>query len=420
MQKDNVIEFKKPEVITDLLTEALRNGARQLLAAAVEAEVDEFLSQHNNGEGKSRFVRNGYLPERAIQTGIGDVEVEVPRIRDREPKDDGIIFRSAIVPKYLRRTKNMNDFLPLLYLKGISTNDFVDALSPLFGGDAKNLSPGVIGRLKSKWEDEYRDWQKRSLKGKKYVYLWADGIHLKARMEDSAECVLVIIGVTEQGNKELIAIEAGHRESKESWLCLLRDIQYRGLKIAPKLAVGDGALGFWGALTEVYGDTKQQRCWFHKMGNILDKLPKSLIPTAKKQLQNIWMAQTRKEAYEEFDHFIKLHEAKYPKATECLQKDKDELLAFYDFPAEHWVHIRTTNPIESTFASVRHRTYKAKGAFSRTTITTMVFKLCDNAEKHWRRLRGFKYLADVIRGIKFVNGIRQEDENGSVNERVAA
>jgi len=420
MQKDNVIEFKKPEQITDLLTETLRNGARQLLAAAVEAEVDEFLSQHNNSEGKSRFVRNGYLPERAIQTGIGDVEVEVPRIRDRDSKNDGVKFRSAIVPKYLRRTKNMNDFLPLLYLKGISTNDFVDALSPLFGNDAKNLSPGVIGRLKSKWEDEYKDWQKRSLKDKKYVYLWADGIHLQARMEDSAECVLVIIGVTEQGNKELIAIEAGHRESKESWLCLLRDIQHRGLKTAPKLAVGDGALGFWGALTEVYGDTKQQRCWFHKMGNILDKLPKSLIPTAKKQLQNIWMAQTRKEAYQEFDHFIKLHEAKYPKATECLQKDKDELLAFYDFPAEHWVHIRTTNPIESTFASVRHRTYKSKGAFSRTTITTMVFKLCDNAEKHWRRLRGFNYLADVIRGIKFVNGIRQKDENGSVNERVAA
>jgi putative transposase len=419
-KKDNVIEFKKPEIITDLLTEALRNGARQLLAAAVEAEVDEFLSQHNKGEGKSRFVRNGYLPERAIQTGIGDVEVEVPRIRDREAKDDGIKFRSAIVPKYLRRTKNMNDFLPLLYLKGISTNDFVETLSPMFGGDAKNLSPGVIGRLKAKWEDEYKDWQKRSLKDKKYVYLWADGIHLQARMEDSAECVLVIIGVTEQGNKELIAIEAGHRESKESWLCLLRDIQHRGLKTAPKLAVGDGALGFWGALTEVFGDTKQQRCWFHKMGNILDKLPKSLIPTAKKQLQNIWMAPTRKEAYQAFDHFVKLHEAKYPKATECLQKDKDELLAFYDFPAEHWVHIRTTNPIESTFASVRHRTYKAKGAFSRTTITTMVFKLCDNAEKHWRKLRGFNYLADVIRGIKFVNGIRQEDENGSVNERAAA
>jgi transposase-like protein len=419
-QKDNVIKFKKPEVITDLLTEALRNGARQLLAAAVEAEVDEFLSQHNKGEGKSRFVRNGYLPERAIQTGIGDVEVEVPRVRDRETKDDGIIFRSTIVPKYLRRTKNMNDFLPLLYLKGISTNDFVDALSPLFGDDAKNLSPGVIGRLKAKWEDEYKDWQKRSLKGKKYVYLWADGIHLQARMEDSAECVLVIIGVTEQGNKELIALEAGHRESKESWLCLLRDIQHRGLKTAPKLAVGDGALGFWGALTEVYGETKQQRCWFHKMGNVLDKLPKSLIPTAKKQLQNIWMAPTRKEAYQAFDHFVSVYEAKYPKATECLQKDKDTLLAFYDFPAEHWVHIRTTNPIESTFASVRHRTYKSKGAFSRTTITTMVFKLCDNAEKHWRRLRGFNYLADVIRGIKFVNGIRQEDENGSVNERVAA
>ena len=420
MSKDNVIELKKPEGMSDLLTEALRNGARQLLTAAIEAEVDEFLSQHNKGEGKSRFVRNGFLPERAIQTGIGDVAVEMPRIRDRSPEEDGIIFRSAIVPKYLRRTKSMNDFLPLLYLKGISTNDFAEALTPLFGNDAKNLSPGVIGRLKLKWEDEYKDWQKRSLKGKRYVYFWADGIHLQARMEDSAECVLVIIGATEQGNKELIAIEAGHRESKESWLCLLRDIQNRGLKMAPKLGIGDGALGFWGALTEVYGETIHQRCWFHKMGNVLDKLPKSLIATAKKQLQDIWMAPTRKEAYQAFEYFIKVHEAKHPKATACLQKDKEELLAFYDFPAEHWVHIRTTNPIESTFSSVRHRTYKSKGAFSRTTILTMVFKLCDNAEKHWRRLRGFNYLADVIRDIKFVNGIRQEEENGSVNESVAA
>lgn len=419
-KKDNVIELKKPETISDLLTEVLRNGARQLLTAAVEAEVEEFLNQHNSSGCKARFVRNGYLPERAIQTGIGNVEVEIPRVRDRLNNDDGMKFISAIVPKYLRRTKSMNDFLPLLYLKGISTNDFVETLTPIFGNEAKNLSPGVIGRLKMKWEDEYTDWRKRSLKNKRYVYFWADGIHLQARMENSAECVLVIIGVNEQGNKELLAIEAGHRESKASWLCLLEDLKQRGLKKAPELAVGDGALGFWGALTEVYGSTKHQRCWFHKMGNVLDKLPTSVNATAKKQLQDIWMAPTRKEAYQAFDYFIKLYEAKYPKATECLLKDKDELLAFYDFPAEHWVHIRTTNPIESTFASVRHRTYKSKGAFSRTTILIMVFKLCDNAEKNWRRLRGFSYLADVIHGIKFVNGIRQNDENESVNEGVAA
>lgn len=419
-QKDNVFALKKPSESTDLLTEVLRNGARQLLAAAVEAEVDEFLSQYNQEGSKARYVRNGYLPERVIQTGIGDVRVQVPRIRDRNKDASGPSFRSNIVPKYLRRTKSMNDFLPLLYLKGISTNDFVETLAPIFGSDAKNLSPGAISRLKSKWEGEYDDWRMRSLKDKQYVYFWADGIHLQARMEDSAECVLVIIGATEQGKKELLAIEAGHRESKESWLCLLRELKQRGLIIAPHLAVGDGALGFWGALNEVYGQTKHQRCWFHKMGNVLDKLPKSVNAAAKKRLQDIWMAPTRKDAYDAFDFFIELYEAKYPKATRCLMKDKEELLAFYDFPAEQWVHIRTTNPIESTFASVRHRTYKSKGAFSRTTILTMVFKLCDNAEKHWRRLRGFNYLADVIRGVKFVNGIREEAENESVNKELAA
>jgi len=420
MQKDNIIELKKPETVTDLLTEVLRNGAQRLLAAAVKAEVDEFLSINNSSEGATRFIRNGYLPEREIQTGIGGVAVAVPRVRDRGSKSDGIHFSSSIIPKYLRRSGSMNDLLPLLYLKGISTNDFVEALTPLVGNEAKNLSPGVISRLKASWEDEYKGWQKRSLKGKRYVYLWADGIHLQARMEDSAECVLVIIGVTEQGNKELLALEAGHRESKESWQCLLRDIKNRGLNHAPKLAAGDGALGFWGALTEAYGETKHQRCWFHKMGNVLDKLPKSLLPKAKKQLQDIWMAPTRKQAYEAFDYFIQSYEAKYPKASECLQKDKEELLAFYDFPAEHWIHIRTTNPIESTFASVRHRTYKSKGAFSRTTILTMVFKLCESAQKHWYRVKGFNYLADVISGVKFVNGIREVDENDSVNDGVAA
>jgi transposase-like protein len=266
MQEDNVIELNKPETVTDLLTEVLRNGAQQLLAAAVKAKVEDFLSKHNQGEGAARFVRNGYLPEREIQTGIGGITVAVPRVRDRDSASDGI-----------------------------STNDFAEALTPLVGSEAKNLSPGVISRLKATWEDEYKVWQKRSLKAKRYVYFWADGIHLQARMEESAECVLVIIGVTEQGNKELLALEAGHRESKESWLCLLPDIKHRGLKEAPKLAVGDGALGFWGALTEIYGETKQQRCWFHKMGNVLDKLPKSLLAKAKKHLQEIWMAPTRKQ-----------------------------------------------------------------------------------------------------------------------------
>ncbi|HFK9858443.1 TPA: IS256 family transposase [Legionella pneumophila] len=418
MGNDTVVSLKKPVVIDDLLTETLRAGARQLLAAAIEAEVAEFLESHN-GDGKARFVRNGYLPEREIQTGIGQVAVKVPRVRDRSKSSDGIGYVSNLVPKYLRRSKRLNDFLPLLYLKGISTNDFIEVLKPLIG-EVKNLSPGVISRLKATWEQEYASWRKRDMTGKHYVYFWVDGIYLQARMEESKECVLVIIGVDEWGQKDLIAMEAGYRESKESWLSVLRDLQARGLDKAPKLAVGDGALGFWGALNQIYPETRHQRCWFHKMGNVLDKLPKSLLSKAKHQLQSIWMAPTREQAYKEFDRFIASYQAKYPKATECLQKDKDDLLAFYDFPAEHWAHLRTTNPIESTFASVRHRTYKSKGAFSRLTILTMVFKLCDNAKHHWRKLRGFKKLADVIRGVKFVNGVREINKNSSVDEVQAA
>lgn len=418
MGNDTVVSLKKPVVIDDLLTETLRAGARQLLAAAIEAEVAEFLKSHNS-HGKARFVRNGYLPEREIETGIGQVAVKVPRVRDRSKSSDGIGYVSNLVPKYLRRSKRLNDFLPLLYLKGISTNDFVEVLKPLIG-EAKNLSPGVISRLKATWEQEYASWRKRDMTGKHYVYFWVDGIYLQARMEESKECVLVVIGVDEWGEKDLIAMEAGYRESKESWLSVLRDLQARGLDKAPKLAVGDGALGFWGALNEIYPETRHQRCWFHKMGNVLDKLPKSLLTKAKHQLQSIWMAPTREQAYKEFERFIASYQPKYPKATECLQKDKDDLLAFYDFPAEHWAHLRTTNPIESTFASVRHRTYKSKGAFSRLTILTMVFKLCDNAKHHWRKLRGFNKLADVIRGVKFVNGVRESNNYNSVDESQAA
>ena len=422
-QKDNIVEIKKPEVIKDLLTEVIRKGARQLLTVAIEAEVNEFLTQHSQShiEGdKARFVRNGYLPEREIQTGIGSVAIEVPRVRDRGFEKDGIHFNSTIIPKYLRRSESMNEFLPLLYLKGISVNDFADVLTPLVGAAAKNLSPGVISHLKEAWEGDYDEWCKRDLKEKCYVYWWADGIHLQARMEDAADCILVIVGVTEQGDKEILSIEGGHRESKESWLMLLRNLKERGLTIAPKLAVGDGALGFWGALTEAYGETKHQRCWFHKIGNVLDKLPKSQQARAKKLLQDIWMAATREDADKAFIFFIKTYESKYFKATECLEKDKEELLAFYDFPAEHWTHIRTTNPIESTFATVRHRTYKSKGCFSRTTILTMVFKLCESAQTRWRKLRGFAYLGDVIVGIKFINGKRNDEQFNSVNGRETA
>lgn len=420
MSKDNVIGFKKAEAVTDLLTEVIRQGARQLLTVAVEAEVEEFLSRHNVAGERPQFVRNGHLPERAIQTGIGDVEVEVPRIRNRSYAKDGIRFGSSVIPKYIRRSGKLETFIPLLYLKGVSANDFVEALTPLVGENAKNLSPGVVSRLKSGWEDEYTVWNKRDLSGRRYVYVWADGIYLQARMEDAAECVLVIIGVTEEGEKELLAIESGHRESKESWLSLLRDLKARGLSDAPQLAVGDGSLGFWGALSEVFGETRHQRCWFHKMGNVLDKLAKSQQGKAKTMLQEIWMSATRRDADKAFDTFVNIYQAKYPKAAECLKKDKEELLAFYDFPAEHWIHLRTTNPIESTFATVRHRTYKAKGCFSRTTILTMVFKLCESAQARWQRLRGFNHLADVIRGVKFVDGQRQIEQHETVNERVAA
>ncbi len=419
--KDTVVELKKPGATTkDLLTELVRQGARQILAEAVELEVEEFLKATEllkDREGLKRFVRNGYLPERDIQTGIGDIGIKMPRVRDREPKEDNVKFCSAIVPKYLRRSQSVEKLLPLLYLKGISTGDFAEVLTPLLGENAKNLSPGVISRLKSSWEEEYQQWHKRDLSKKRYVYWWVDGIYLQARMEEARDCVLVIIGVTDTGIKELIAIEDGFRESKDSWLSLLRNIKARGLITAPKVAVGDGALGFWGALSEEFGETRHQRCWLHKTFNILDKLPKYLQAKAKEDLHAIWMAATREEANKAFDGFIKGYSGKYPKATECLEKDREVLLTFYDFPAEHWVHLRTTNPIESTFATVRHRTVKSKGCFSRTTILTMVFKLCQSAEKNWNRIRGFERLGEVITGVQFINGVRQGVE---VEEQYAA
>ncbi len=424
MKKDNTMTFEKPASSNhDLLTEVMRQGARQLLAAAINAEVDHFVrvySDHKTSDDKARFVRNGYLPRRNIQTGIGDVSVDVPRVRDRVFIKDDIRFSSSIIPKYLRRSGDVGELLPLLYLKGVSTNDFVDALAPLVGQSAKNLSPGVISRLKSGWEGEYHTWRKRDLSDKEYVYWWADGINLQARMEASKDCVLVIMGVTVHGQKELIAIEDGYRESKASWLTLLNDLKQRGLKTAPLLAAGDGALGFWGALTEAYPTTRHQRCWFHKMGNVLDKLPKSQQSQAKTALQDIWMAATRKDAYQAFDKFVKTYTAKYPKAAECLAKDREQMLTFYDFPAEHWPHIRTTNPIESTFATVRHRTKKVKNCFSRTTILTMVFKLTESAQKRWNRLRGFEHLGELVKGVKFVDGIKQTEEPPPTDKEDAA
>lgn len=410
MSENNVIEFKTPEVQSDLLTEVLKQGAKKLLTAAINIEVEEFLASYQRPleDGRQQYVRNGYLPERGIQTGIGEVRVEVPRIRDRAAIKSEAQFHSRIVPHYLRRSIKMAEFLPLLYLKGISTGDFKDVLTGLFGTVAQNISPGVISRLKEQWEEEYEQWNQRSLAGDYFVYWWVDGIYFQARMEESKDCVLVIMGVRENGTKELIAIVDGYRESKESWLDLLNALKRRGLKKAPKVAVGDGALGFWGALNEAYSGALHQRCWVHKTGNILTCLPKNLQAQAKSDLQQIWMAETRKKAYRAFEEFIHRYHLKYPKAVECLKKDREALLTFYNFPAEHWKSLRTTNPIESTFATVRHRTKKSKGCFSRKTILAMVFKLCGTAEKRWKAIHGFKRLSEVVEGIRFIDGIRQD------------
>lgn len=412
MKKDTVVELKKPEGIAeDPLMEILRKGARELLACALEAEVEAFVAQFQNvrdDSGKRMVTRNGYSPERTIQTGIGDVAVKAPRVADRRKKESKIRFTSAILPPYLKRTKSIEELLPWLYLKGISTGDFSEALTALLGKNAPGLSAATVSRLKDAWSEELKEWQQRSLKGKEYVYLWVDGIHFGARMEDASQCMLVIIGATNSGDKELLAIVDGYRESEQSWLEALSDLKRRGLKVAPRLAVGDGALGFWKALPQVFGETRRQRCWMHKTGNVLDKLPKNIQARAKENLHQIWMAEKKADAEKAFDHFIESYEAKYPKAAECLAKDRDVLLTFYDFPAEHWVHLRTTNPIESTFATVRLRTAKTRGMLTRDTMLTMVFKLSLSAQKRWRRLNRPERLGELIQGIKFVDGIKQE------------
>jgi len=412
MPKDNVIQLKKPEpFIDDPITDVLRSGARKLLAEALEAEIAVFISQYRDLKDDlkhQRVVRNGYLPEREIQTGIGPIPVKVPRARDRQPdqEPEPIRFISSFLPRYMRKTKSMEELIPWLYLKGISTNDFSEALSALVGKDAPGLSAPTISRLKAIWKEDLKKWQKRDLSLKRYVYIWADGVYCNVRMEEK-QCLLVIIGATEDGKKELLALDSGFRESELSWAEILLDLKHRGLNVAPELAIGDGALGFWKALAKVYSETRWQRCWVHKTANILNKLPKSLQAKAKEKIQQIWMAPDKAEAQKSFDDFISLYETKYPKAVECLQKDREALLTFYDFPAEHWKHIRTTNPIESTFSTVRLRTYKVRGCFSSKTVVTMAFKLCQCAQKRWQRLHSFKQLAKVIRGVKFIDGIEE-------------
>jgi putative transposase len=400
-----------PESSTkDVMTEILRQGAQRMLAQAIQEEVDEWIGQRaelRDVAGRHQMVRNGYLPGRTIATGIGPVEVRQPRVRDRRPAEEAEKFTSKILPPYLRKTKSIEELIPWLYLKGVSTGDFSEALAALLGEDSKGLSASTITRLKSVWEEEYRQWNLRSLADREYVYLWADGVHFNVRLEEDRQCILVLMGATKDGKKELIAIADGYRESEPSWKALLLDVKSRGLKVDPKLATGDGALGFWKALKKVYPNTREQRCWVHKTANILDKMPKRLQPEAKQKLHEIWMADTREHAHRAFDLFLATYEAKYPKACECLAKDRDVLLTFYDFPAEHWIHLRTTNPIESTFATVRLRTKRTKGSGTRTACLTMVFKLMQSAQKRWRTLNGSERLPDVIQGIPYVDGVKQ-------------
>lgn len=397
--------------ITDPLHELLRKGARDLIAKAVEAELTTFLEQFADKtleDGRRAVVRNGYLPERTVQTGIGDVSVQVPKVRDRN--GSGVCFNSSLLPPYLKRARSVEELIPWLYLKGVSTGDYQEALAALLGDQAKGLSSNTVSRLKQKWETEHAAWQKRDLSDRRYVYWWADGIYSNVRMDDRL-CLLVIIGVTEQGRKELVVVEDGFRESAASWETLLTGLRERGLTTAPKLAVGDGAMGFWVALNKLYPETDPQRCWVHKTANVLNKLPKSVQPKVKAALHDIWMAETRDEAHKAFDRTLKRFEAKYPKAMACLAKDREELLAFYDYPAEHWVHIRTTNPIESTFATVRLRSKRSRNCGSRATTLAMVFKLLQSAEKRWKRIKGFSKLELVVNNVKFQDGEPLTDQS---------
>ncbi|GEC59197.1 IS256 family transposase [Bradyrhizobium elkanii] len=406
----NIVPLRQPDEIDDPLTNILRAGARQLLAQAVEIEVETFLATMKDlklTDGRARVVRHGHGPVRTIATGIGPVEVARAKIRDRGAAGEGerIRFSSAILPLWARRTRSLDALLPVLYLRGISTGDFQEALTALLGKDAPNLSLAVISRLTAEWQGEYERWQKRDLSARRYVYVWADGVFLQARMEDHGECMLALIGATPEGKKELIGFQVGVRESAQSWRELLIDVKQRGLQIAPEIAVGDGALGFWKALDEIFPGTRHQRCWVHKTVNVLDKVPLSVQADMKKDLREVYWAPSRASAEVAIDVFAEKYRAKYSRAVECLAKDRDALLAFYDFPAEHWDYLRTTDPIESVFATVRHRTVRTKGSLSPTTAKLMVFKLVVAASKTWRRLKGTNQLPKVIAGVRFNDGI---------------
>jgi putative transposase len=410
IEHSNLVRLRQPDDIDDPLTEVLRAGARRLLVRAVELEAEAFLTGMQElklPDGRARLVRHGHGPERQVQTGIGPVTVAQVKMRDRgaATAQDRIRFSSAILPKWARRTRSLDALLPVLYLRGVSTGDFQEALSALLGKDAPNLSPAVVGRLTAEWQADYERWQVRDLSTRRYVYIWADGVYLQARMEDQAECMLVLIGATPEGRKELVGFQVGVRESAQSWRELLVDVKRRGLTVAPEIAVGDGALGFWKALDEIYPGARHQRCWVHKTANVLNKVPRSVQAAIKADLREVHGAPTRAVAEAAIDVFAEKYGTKYARAVECLTRDREALLAFYDLPAEHWDHLRTSNPIESVFATVRHRTVRTRGALSPTTARLMVFKLTMAASRTWRRLKGESQLSKVIRGVTFRDGV---------------
>ncbi len=411
MDKDNVVELLPQAGILDPLTDMLRKGSRELIAQAVEAEVQVLLGQYHDqraADGKAAVVRNGYLPERQLQTGVGPVSVRIPKVRSRTGTP--VTFHSALVPPYVRKSRSLEAALPWLYLKGVSSGEMAEALKVLVGPDAAGLSASTVARLKKVWGQEYNSWCEAPLDDEEWVYIWADGVYSGLRGESDKLCALVVIGVNTRGDKHYLAIEDGVRESTQSWREVLLKLRARGMN-PPKLAIGDGAMGFWAALDEIYPTTRQQRCWMHKTMNVLNCLPKTAQPKAKQALHDIWQAETKKGAGKAFDLFIETYDAKYPKATLCLQKDREELMAFFDFPAQHWQSIRTSNPIESSFGTIRHRTKRSKGCLTRDGMLHMIFKLGQCAEKKWRRLRGFDFLAKVITGVKFKDGVEVTEPN---------
>jgi len=410
MNKSNVVFIQTQASATAgdrlNLEQLLRQGAQRMLQQAIENEVREFVEAHadvRTTDDHQAVVRNGSMPARRIVTGLGALEVKQPRVRDRRCGNE-VRFSSNILPKYLRRVPSVDALIPALYLRGISTGDFTEALESILGPNAAGLSAANIVRLKEGWEAEHEEWTRRELSGKRYVYWWADGIYFNVRLEDQRRCILVLMGALADGTKELLAVVDGERESKLSWLDLLRSLKAQGLKDGPFIAVGDGGLGFWAAMAEEYPQAQEQRCWVHKTANVLDKLPKTLQPAAKDKIHQMYLAPTRESALKAFDAFLDLYEAKYPKACECLRKDKDVLFTFYAFPAAHWPHLRTSNPIESTFATVRLRTERTKGCGSRKATLTMVWQLARAAQKGWRRLNGSELLAKVIEGVVFIDG----------------